>query len=102
MPKAIVTVLLVGVGSIVTAGECADRAGQAFAELQEVIPAMDVAQAAHAKRILGEMCNAPEPEAAPADDSKPSSGSDTPTVLGVELNKAEPDSKGHARLRKTH
>ena len=102
MVKIIVAVLVVGMGNIVAADECADRTRQALAELQQVIPEMDAAQAAQAKQILHEMCIAPEPEAAQAEDSKPAAGSETPTVLGVELNKAEPDSKGHARLRRTH
>jgi hypothetical protein len=102
MLKVVVTLWLVGMANIVAADECADRTRQALTELQQVIPEMDVAQAAQAKQILHKMCIAPEPEAAQAEDSKPAAGSETPTVLGVELNKAEPDSKGHARLRRTH
>ena len=100
--KVIVTLWLVGMANIVAADECADRTHQALAELQQVIPEMDVVQTAHATQILHEMCMAPEPAAAQAEGSKAAAGSETPTVLGVELNKAEPDSKGHARLRRTH
>ncbi len=102
MVKLIVTMLLFCMGSVAGAEECVDRTGRALAELQRVIPDMDVFQTAHAKQILQEMCITPEPEAAHAEDSKPVAESETPTVLGVELNKAEPDSKGHARLRRTH
>ncbi|TDJ25488.1 MAG: hypothetical protein E2O54_12435 [Gammaproteobacteria bacterium] len=100
--QVMVTVLLFCTASVAGAEECVDRTAQALAELQQVFPEMDEVQAGDAKRILDEVCLAPEPAAAQAEASKVRTGSDTPTVFGVQLNKAEPDSKGHARLHKTH
>ena len=97
--KAILAALLFGLGSGVASGvateECADRTEQGLAELSLVFPAMDEVQAADAERILREMC-------AGTVSSPSLSESDTPSVLGIEFNKAEADSKGHSRLKKSH
>ena len=84
-----------GVASGVATDECADRMEQGLAELSLVFPAMDQVQAADAERILREMCVGTV--------TRPShSESDTPSVLGIEFNKAEAESKGHSRLKKNH
>jgi hypothetical protein len=93
--KVILAALLFGLGSGAAAEECAGRTKQGLSELSLVFPAMDEVQAADAERILREMCL--------GTGSSPSLGeSDTPSVLGIELNKAEADSKGHSRLKKSH
>ena len=102
MVKVIVAALLVGMGSIVAADECVDRTGHALAELQQAIPGMNESQITDAKRILDEICGAPVAAATSAEAAMTQAEPDTPTVLGIDFNKAEPDSKGHSRLKKTH
>ena len=91
--KAIFAVLMFGMASVCAAEPCADRAAQGLAELKLVFPEMDEAQTDDAERILRDVCVAPEPAQAEPD---------TPSVLGIEFNKAQPDSKGHSRLKKGH
>jgi hypothetical protein len=93
--KVILAALLFGLGSGVAADECADRTEQGLVELSLVFPAMDEVQAADAERILREVCV--EPVTSPS-LTEP----DTPSVMGIEFNKAEADSKGHSRLKKSH
>jgi hypothetical protein len=93
--KVILAALLFGFGSGVAADECADRTEQGLAELGLVFPAMDEVQAADAERILREVCVDPTTSPSPSDP-------DTPSVMGIEFNKAEADSKGHSRLKKSH
>jgi hypothetical protein len=100
--KVIFVVLLLGMGSAVAADECVERTERALAELKLVFPGMDEAQTADAERILAETCAAPGSAATQARGATAQAQSDTPSVLGVEFNKAEPDSKGHSRLKKTH
>ncbi len=100
--KVIVAVLMLGVSSVCTAEACVDRTGQALAELRGVFPEMDEAQAADAERILVGLCDASAPSTPGTEAATTQPESDSPSVLGVEFNKAEPDSKGHSRLRKTH
>ncbi len=97
--KVILAALLFGFGSGIANGvatdECADRTKQGLAELSLVFLAMDEVQAADAERILREMCLG-------TGSSLSLGESDTPSVLGIEFNKAEADSKGHSRLKKSH
>ena len=95
MPAALLLCLGGGVANGVAADECADRTEQGLAELSLVFPAMDDVQAADAERILREVCVGTVTSPAPGEP-------DTPSVLGIELNKAEADSKGHSRLKKSH
>ncbi len=93
--KVTLAALLFGLGSGVAAEECADRSKQGLTELSLVFPSMDEVQAADAERILREMCLG-------TGSSLSLGESDTPSVLGIEFNKAEADSKGHSRLKKSH
>jgi hypothetical protein len=93
--KVILTALMLTLSTGAVAEECAVRTEQGLAELSLVFPAMDEVQAAEAERILGEMCLG-------GGTSLPPGEPDTPSVMGIELNKAEADSKGHSRLKKSH
>ena len=94
--------LMFGMASVCAADRCADRTAQGLAELKLVFPGMDEVQTADAERILHGVCVARGPAASGTKGDTAQAEPDTPSVLGVEFNKAEPDSKGHSRLKKTH
>ncbi len=87
------------------AQSCSSRIDEALAELKRVVPDMDILQLADARGVLKELCEGPRQTAAASvesDEIEPEPDPDATQVLGLEINKAPPDAKGHDRLKRTH
>ncbi|MEZ5558929.1 MAG: hypothetical protein R3E86_10385 [Pseudomonadales bacterium] len=98
---------------------CADRVGAALGEL-EGEGALQSGGRAQAEQVLLRLCADARGQSvaqgnvgqgvsggdgrgtAPADAGSEASSDEPARLFGIEFEKAEPDSKGHARLKKTH
>ena len=90
---------LLALNSKAQAEDCAAQVTTVVDQLEAEVVALTSSQREKTEALIARLCGGPEPARVADNESKENDAADA-TFLGIEIHKADADSKGNERLRK--